>query len=77
MSTPASGVTLGVPPGFLDASRQTASGAAGLPAASNMDPVVFADDETADALDTEYDGFHEEVSTEFCTTDAWSTSAGK
>ena len=40
-STPASGVTFGVPPGFLDASGQTASGAAVPPATSNMDPVVL------------------------------------
>ena len=40
-STPASGVTFGVPPGFLDASGQTASGAAVPPAASNMDPLVL------------------------------------
>ena len=40
-STPVSGVAFGVPPGFLDTSGQTASGAAVPPAASNMDPVVL------------------------------------
>ena len=40
-STPVSTATFGVPPGFLDASGQIASGAAVPPAASNMDPMAF------------------------------------
>ena len=38
-------------------------------------PNGFADDETADAFDSEYYGLYDEVSTEYCTTNAWSTSA--
>ena len=37
-------------------------------------PHGLADDETADAFDSEYDGLYDEVSTEYCTTNAWSTS---
>ena len=40
-STPVSTATFGMPPGFLDVSGQTASGAAVPPVASNMDPVVL------------------------------------
>ena len=40
-------------------------------------PSGFADDETADAFDSEYDGLYDEVSTEHCTTNAWSTSTSK
>ena len=40
-STPASTATFGMPPGFLDVSGQSASGAAVPPVASNMDPVVL------------------------------------
>ena len=40
-STPVSTANFGVPPGFLDASGQIASGAAVPPAASNMDPMVL------------------------------------
>ena len=40
-SAPASGVTFGMPPNFMDASGQTASRAAGLPAASTRTSVVL------------------------------------
>ena len=64
-STLQSTATFGVPPGFLDASGQIASGAAVPPAASNMDPVVLQMMR------------QQMLSTEYCTTNAWSTSAGK
>ena len=51
-STPQSTATFGVPPGFLDASGQTASGTAVPPAASNMDPVALQM-MRADAFDSE------------------------
>ena len=72
-------MTFGMPPGLMDASGQTVCGAAGLPAASNMDPVVLQmmRQQMLLTFDIEYDGFHDKVSTEFCTTHAWSTSAGK
>ena len=37
-------------------------------------PTGLADDETADAFDSEYDGLYDEVSTEYGTTNVWSTS---
>ena len=47
------------------------------PMSPSMLPSGLADGETADAFDSKYDGLYDEVSTEFCTTNAWSTSAGK
>ena len=53
-STPASAATFGVPPDFVDTSGQIAVP----PAASNMNPSGLADDETADAFDSKYDGLY-------------------
>ena len=64
-STPASTATFGMPPGFLDV------------CSIQHGPSGLADDETADAFDSEYDGLYDEVSTEHGTTNAWSTSTSK
>ena len=57
--------TFGMPPGFLD--KWTACQWSSCATCSiQHGPSGLADDETADAFDSEYDGLYDEVSTEHC-----------
>ena len=76
-STPASTATFGMPPGFFGCQWTVCQWSSCATCRIQHGSSGLADDETADAFDSEYDGLYDEVSTEHGTTNAWSTSTSK
>ena len=76
-STAVSTATFGNATWFFGCKWTACQWSSGATCSIQYGPSGLADDETADAFDSEYDGLYDEVSTEHCTTNAWSTSTSK